>query len=526
MKIVRTTCALLTACLLIAAAASLIFVFQKQPEERIVIYGGGPQAVAAALKAADGFGGQVTMIVPENRLGSIQTAGGQNLFDLNSYKPSRLPEGIPADYKGAQAGSLFYFLRELSPVFPPSQMEQFFSYKTGARKNIRVLYQTDIERVDCESQGSAYRVSSVAVRPLKRAVGGGFSFDFQKPPEIIRGLVFIDASETGRLVRLTGHHIGTVGREDQNPDEKQMAATLMFKAKGIDVEKAVTDWTKEGCTLSEKGSLQLWGGYILNTDPGFSAYNENPASPYRFKPYNAGEDGYSQKGSARSKDMEFWVNGLLIYDVDAQLQSGIPNSKGGTEPSEARRLALEEIAKPEFISMLRRLPGWGSAEIVIENGKPAAGETLYIRESVHTAIKVDKERRIYEFALDKSGVTGGDSRYYKRRIGLGYYQFDSNSYKKGEPLSNPLPAKPWYVPYDVLLCPSLTNVLIPGYAANIDSFAWTAMRVYPNLIVLGDAAGAAAALALRGDFELSNPTQKQIEFLQRELLKYQAILEK
>jgi hypothetical protein len=50
-----------------------------------------PQAAAAALKAADGFGGQVNDDCPGKPAWINQTAGGQNLIDLNSYKPSRLP---------------------------------------------------------------------------------------------------------------------------------------------------------------------------------------------------------------------------------------------------------------------------------------------------------------------------------------------------------------------------------------------------------------------------------------------------
>jgi hypothetical protein len=109
---------------------------------------------------------------------------------------------------------------------------------------------------------------------------------------------------------------------------------------------------------------------------------------------------------------------------------------------------------------------------------------------------------------------------------LGYYLFDTNTYEKREALSAVWPASPWYIPYETLISPKLSNVLLPGYGANISSFAWTAMRVYPNLIVLGDAAGIAAGLAVQGEFSLSRPTQEEIVRLQEKLREVKAILEK
>ena len=44
-------------------------------------------------------------LLPENQLGSIFTAGVQNLFDLREYKSSNLPDGLPAKYQWAQGGT-------------------------------------------------------------------------------------------------------------------------------------------------------------------------------------------------------------------------------------------------------------------------------------------------------------------------------------------------------------------------------------------------------------------------------------
>lgn len=285
--------------------------------------------------------------------------------------------------------------------------------------------------------------------------------------------------------------------------------------------------------LTEKGSFQLWGGNEMNNRPEFISYNTS-FLPFRLKPYNAGEDGYSKKGYTKSAEIEFWMNMLLIYNVDAtkatrdrgQRDGMVAVAADGMDPESARDLAITEIKRPQFINMLRKLSGFEKAELIMADGEPEVGEILYIRESIHTANVADKLNRRYEFALDRQGVTGADEKYYNHRIGLGYYQFDSNSYKKGEDLSNPLAKQPWYVPYDVLVSPKLVNVLIPGYAANMDSFSWTAMRVYPNLIMLGDAAGTAAGLAAAGQFDIGRPSEEQMRGLQHHLRQARVILDK
>ncbi|GIP41430.1 hypothetical protein J31TS4_47100 [Paenibacillus sp. J31TS4] len=507
----------------------------------IVIYGGGPQAVSTALQASATTEGRasILMIVPERAPGSIMSVGRQNLFDVNYYRASKLPEGIDPKYEGSQAGSLYRFLGDLTAVFPPEKMEAYFRTKL-AEKRVQVRYDTDLVKVTTRpaaagagenAAAGSHRVSSVELKPLVRNADGHAVFDETAPGEPVSAQVFVDASETGRLVRLSGQHVGTVGREDQNPDARQMAATLMFKVRGVDAQKAVKDWSLEGFTMSPKGSFQLWGGYEMRQLNALQQYAES-AGPFRLKPYNAGEDGYSGAGAPGSPRMELWMNMLLIYDVDARKAArdrgageALYPSGGGTEPELAREEAVREIAKPEFLSLLRQLKGFEQAELVLVDGKPEVGEILYLRESIHTAQVADPATRTYRFALDREGVTGGDTKYYERRIGLGYYHFDSNSYKKGESLSNPI-GKPWYVPYDVLVGPKLSNVLLPGYAANIDSYAWTAMRVYPNLIMLGDAAGTAAGLAVKGEFSLHRPEPEQLHRLQQTLFRQGAILDK
>ncbi|MCU7666868.1 FAD-dependent oxidoreductase [Bacillus thuringiensis] len=526
------------------AAALIICIFyimqnDSQPSESkkdiiqhkaydMVIYGGGPQAVAAAIQASDVTNNkkEILMIVPEKELGSILTAGAQNLYDVRQYQSQNLPTGLTKSYPWAQGGSMNTFYTESSIVFSPEGLANIFKNHVEKQGNITVLYEHDIEKVFLDKQKKG--IKSVIVYPLIKDEHDRYIYNKNQGMKI-DAPVFVDASETGKLTYISGMFHGVVGREDINADNKQMVATLMFKLKGLDMEH-VQKHQKEGAPFkfyfTNKGSLGILGGYEINSDPKFKSFNQQNEM-FRLKPYNAGEDGYSGKNK-QTNDTEMWMNMLLVYDVDARkmwrdnvMKNGHYPKDGGMDPEIAKEKAIEEIQSNEFISMIRKLPGLDKTELVLnKNGKPVVGDIMYLRESIHSMNEDGT------FSLTKKDTLElGDEKHYKRRIGLGFYNFDSNTYKKGEALSEPRTVNPWYVPYDVLIS-TPTNLLIPGYAANMDSYTWRAMRVYPNLLVLGDAAGVAGGLYLDGKFNIHNPTEQQIKLLQEELEKRKVILNK
>lgn len=437
----------------------------------IVIYGGGSNAVAAALKASGVTTDQksILMVVPERKLGSIQTVGGQNFWDIATHSGS-LPQG----------GSFKMFYGATSQFYPTEYFASYLADEIAKHPNIEVRYYTDIKSTHVEKN----TITGITTTTLGKDV---------IKEENINARIFIDASETGRLVSSTGLWKGTVGREDTGIDKKQMASTLMFKMKNIDISQIRK-------TKTDKG-IGLWDGDDINTLPIFQQYRKNSAT-YKIKSYNAASDGPG----------EYWMNMLIIYDVDGTDEDA---------KAKARRDAMMEIEKPVFLDMIQHTKGFSKAELVYDSvGNPIVGEILYTRETIHT------QNNDGTFALDKRITKGEDRQYYAHRIGLGYYWFDNNSYTKEENHPLPIAEKPWYVPYEALQSQSLSNVLIPGYAANIDSMAWTAMRVYPNLDVLGDAAGVATGLALYERFDLAGPTEEQINLLQTKLLQVGAVLEK
>ena len=123
-------------------------------------------------------------------------------------------------------------------------------------------------------------------------------------------------------------------------------------------------------------------------------------------------------------------------------------------------------------------------------------------------------------STSEAAQTGADLAYKPTAVGVIYYGTDMHPYKIEEMKvngnyvwgteytrdSSKSPPKPVYVPYNALTTRYVANLLLPGYAANMCSYAWAKARVAPNLAVLGDAAGVAAGYC--AEYNASSSTKK------------------
>ena len=60
--------------------------------------------------------------------------------------------------------------------------------------------------------------------------------------------------------------------------------------------------------------------------------------------------------------------------------------------------------------------------------------------------------------------------------------------------------------------------ILPGYAAGVSSFSWGEVRVFPNLCVLGDASGIAAAYCINNNKQPLYLEQSDIAAIQNTLV--------
>lgn len=396
--------------------------------------------------------------------------------------------------------------------------------------------------------------------------------EWESVQHTINGTVFIDASESGRLTRRANFG-GTTGRFDfpatyLDADEKtnygkgrQQVATLMFKVTGFD-----KDYTGDDITILDHADTN----HVYSAGGGEKAYQNKKGKIYQFnekhgpegfalKPFNMAQDGPNSS--------EWWVNMLLVFNVDGRAY----NRDKGTYlfPSDMRSdyktvddawvEARNIINSAEFLDTIKEFPGFRNVQIVKKNGKPVVGEVMYLRETIHAALSSTNrangtENTNYGLTTNEangagaSGSSGGDSQNYATRIGLNFYWSDINAYKfedikdangnyiwfdevfrKVRPdlgLSASSPAHPVYVPYNAITSNYVANLLTPGYAACMSSFAWAECRVLPNQCVLGDAAGVAAAYAITHNKDPLRLTASDLSQVQATLRNSGARLEK
>lgn len=549
----------------------------------IVIYGGTVAGVAAAAKAAGNLQGttkKIALIIPDPVdhngngvcLGGLATVGGQNYFDQRKWKKtSALTTKGTYAWWSDNGQKQFYGVEDLA-----NTMKKDLA-KYGSM--ISYYYGYDITGIGWANG----KITSVNLKQIKRDTSTGVVV-WENTTATVQGSVFIDASDSGRLTRLSNFG-GTAGRYDfpakflddsekSNPGQgRQQVATLMFKVTGIDTSVSEPDLDAStpnatrkvfhvpAASAKHKTADGDGGKYAYKNNATILNFN-NKYGPQGFalKPFNMAQDG--------ENSAEWWVNMLLLFNVDGRAN----NRDKGTRifPSDMRSdyktvddawvAGRKMLQTEDFQKAMRCFPGFQSAQLVMDSdGKPAVGKILYLRETIHAAQSSSARANGTEdsnyglhaqdcWRAGESSSEGTDKRNYKKRIGLNYYYSDINAYKFEDlkdangkyiwfnevgnkvridvGIEGGTPANPVYVPYDAIATNFIKNLLIPGYAVSASSLAWAEIRVLPNQCVLGDAAGVAAAYAIKNGKDPLSFSQTDIANIQTTLKNSNALLEK
>ena len=600
-----------------ALYANLADIAKIDTYRRIVVYGGGMGGVCAAYKAAqyawslEGFDNfEILLInpVPDPRLGGIGTVGGQNFWDTRDWDGKFPYRGSLEDLMGHKIDGSGVFRLVEDRYNTDEKADALSNLLTPY--NVKIYEQHDIAvnqddvPVPVEQDGEG-NIVSITIKKIIRGSNGVVKY--VENAETINGDIFIDASEDGKLTKLTAHDSNgkpayTRGRYDYPADTlnkipkdesygefdegteegaRMPAVTLMFKLAAEDIVEVVD--SERGTGYYNCGNAQFnqdkdeAGNEIL-----IKKFNEKfKNTRFMLKPINSAWNG----GKKDSKgNYEWWLNTLLIFGVDGSLhnrdidessyvplegdefdaeldfsRANVPNRVLSSDDAWKLGRAFLKKYAAEIIPVYQQL-GYKNAYFVRESNNEDAdivtGDILYVRETIHAVKDVNKiangtENTNYEVSMRHCHYSYlNDEEYNINRnqsIGLIYYNSDIhpfmksdyriddnyyisgyNSYRHirpdmGKELADNSPFDPAYVPYSALTTKYVPNMLICGYAVNASSFAWSEMRVLPNLCVLGDAAGIAAVTCLlSGDsaYGLSD-----IEGVRTILKKYKAILD-
>jgi hypothetical protein len=145
---------------------------------------------------------------------------------------------------------------------------------------------------------------------------------------------------------------------------------------------------------------------------------------------------------------------------------------------------------------------------------------LYIRES---------RRMIGEYVMTQKDVQ--TERTKPDAIGMGSYNIDSHNFERvvtpdgsvQNEGNTEIPVQPYQIPYDILVPKpqQASNLLVP-VCVSASHVAYSSLRLEPQYMIMGQAAGVAASMAARTDTPVQDVDMKT---LQEKLLRQGAILE-
>jgi len=390
----------------------------------VIVYGGGPEAVAAAVAAAR-EGARVALLVPDPNVGGLFTRSWLNKLDLSYDVDGRLlTRGIFSE---------FWERVGWESSFDVARAQRALDGLLAAERNLTVILNAQLWRVET----AAERITAV--------VAAGRTY---------RARFFVDASEDMDLAALAGAQ-WTFGMEDAGLPGRAMAATLIFRMRGVNWAQLERDARAGRIDASVRGT-SAWG--FLSATNRF-----RPSGPdFHLRGLNVG----------RQADGTVLINGLLIFNYSP------------FEPAAAARLlelaAVEARRVSEHLSAT--IGSFGDARF--DGVAPAP----YVRESRHL---------IGLYRLTAADVIL--NRDFPDRIALGSYPMDvqpSRLHQTGVVLG--IPAA-FAVPFRAQVPTTLANVLVASRSASYDTAAAASARTAPVAMALGQAAGTAAAMARPGE---------------------------
>jgi len=221
-----------------------------------------------------------------------------------------------------------------------------------------------------------------------------------------------------------------------------------------------------------------------------------------FEVNNVTEEAYTQRPEYPVKAYKmpagktYKVNHYHVFNVDAA------NAKSLTEAhQQARRQVLDAFA------VLRdKTPGFENAHITnvapvlgIRESRHIVGEYQITVDDVAEGVKFDDTIAVYGFGMDVHRRSLAESGNFKIEV-----------------------AKRYYIPYRSLLPKNCDNLLVAGKTISCQSQAAGGLRCMPAAMAMGQAAGMAAAMAVK---EHKTIRDVDVSILQQQLKQNGAILD-
>lgn len=492
----------------------------------VVVYGGTASGIMAAV-AASREGADVALIEQSGHLGGM-VSGGLSYTDLGNIA---VIGGLAKEFF-VNAGE--YYNKKVSWYYEPQVAEKILKEMLN-KEGVHVYYNSLLK----ENEGVEKDLAKIISIEMNNE-------------DLFFAQVFIDSTYEGDLMAMS-HVSYTLGREGNDKYDESFAGTLppmgtnnfYYNLKAHD----------EKGDLYEEISLELPG-------PGGRGDNKIQAYNYRLcitdnvdnqipftKPKNYNKERYELLGAWLNLMKEIKHQNLKFSDI--VFFGNLPDDKydinnsgpfstdyigGSWEYPEANYERREEIKNDHkeytqgmlyFILSDESVPAelredvkeWGYAadEFVDNDYWPYQ---LYIREA---------RRMIGDFVMTENDIrkekTKDDS------IGMGSYNIDSHNVHRYLTLDGfvqnegelQIPVRPYEIPYRVMV-PQISEAdnLLVTVCVSASHIAYSSMRMEPQYMIMGEAAGIAAAMSIEKNTVVQNVN---VSNLRLRLLKNGAILE-
>ena len=425
-------------------------------EFEVVVLGGGPAGIAAAASAARS-GARVVLIERYGFLGGMGTAAGVTNFcglHANVFGSIRqVVHGV--------AGDLLDRMRALDGLNAP----HLVLGKTHAQAYDMPALKCAADELLAAS-GAHLLLHALAAGVVRTADGriDALLLETKSGRIAVRGRCFVDCSGDGDIAHWAG-----VPAEKGDAQGNMLYPTLMFRVGNVDAEKAGEAW---------------------RTIPGLMDAAEA-----------AGEFSFPRRGAVvrpQKHAGEWRVNVTQLRNKDGSAADGTDVRSLSQGELEGRRQVVE------YLRFLReKVPGFENAyaldiapQLGIRETRRLVGEYMLTAQDVLSCADFDDSIGVNGWPLEKH--VAGDVQWEWPPIpgSRGYNQ----------------------LPYRMLLprratCGGAVNLIVAGRCASMTHDGQSAARVTGACLVMGQAAGAAAALCVRQGCSLHDIDVKQLQRL-------------
>lgn len=442
----------------------------------VCVIGGGPGGIAAALSAARG--GAKVLLVEKNGCMGGNLVIGLPLLGYLDKDGNTVTAGIAQELvdalaeKNATYGHRWCPMHNSVTLYDHEQMKIVLLEKL-LEAGVDMLLHTELNAVNVENGV----IRDVTLR------GKGWDI-------VVEARVYIDGTGDGDLGYMAG------ARYEKGPDNsgKLQPPTLMCTVRGVEVQK-LFDFVQEHPEQMELSpTVRIYDGY----DAKF--FKESPNFVFVGLRKLFGE--LRTMGELPvDRDTLICINSLHEGEVHLNCTRHL-----GIDGSDVMDLTRAEIAGhlqiPKLVECLRKhVPGF---------------ENAYLTQ-IFPFIGIRETRRFRGVAtLTKDEIIAGE--IPEDSIGLGAYIIDIHDGAGESTIVEKIP--PYGLPYGVTVSADVSNLMLAGRCVSVDSVVMSSLRVMPTCMVLGEAAGAGAAIAVKEGIAPGEVDVKQL----REKLKANGVL--